>query len=221
MTPAVVRRAVAGSSPGGTRAAAGVAAADQELREYLREWRRVTAKEQGTPAYVVLHDTSLDEICRSQPNSIADLLNITGIGERKAELYGQGILQALRQYRDGARPSAPPQKKTAPALETLQLLAEGKNFEEIAKIRGRQIATVVNAVAGLVEKGELEFRAEWIDRSRLLMIEAACATLGLDRLERLKTLKDALPPEITYDEIRLVVARLRRDGSKGKASIPA
>jgi hypothetical protein len=79
----------------------------------------------------------------------------------------------------------------------------------------------VNAVAGLVEKGEVEFRAEWIDRSRLLMIEAACATLGLERLERLKTLKDVLPPEITYDEIRLVVARLRRDASGHKTSIPA
>jgi ATP-dependent DNA helicase RecQ len=222
MTPAVVRRAVAGSGSGGTRVVAtSVKATDQDLREYLREWRRVTAKEQGTPAYVVLHDTSLDEICRSRPNSIAGLLNITGIGERKAELYGQGILQALRQYRDGARASVPPEKKTAPALETLQLLAEGKSFEDIAKIRGRQIATVVNAVAGLVEKGELEFRPEWIDRSRLLMIEAACTTLGLERLERLKTLKDALPPEITYDEIRLVVARLRREGSKSKASIPA
>jgi ATP-dependent DNA helicase RecQ len=198
-----------------------VADADQELREYLREWRRTTAKEQGMPAYVVLHDSSLDEICRSKPGSIADLLQITGIGERKADLYGQGILSVLRQYREGARAAAPPEKKTAPALETLQLLAEGKSFEDIARIRGRQISTVVNAVAGLVEKGELEFRAEWIDRSRLLMIEAACATLGLDRLERLKTLKDALPPEITYDEIRLVVARLRRQGTNKKTSIPA
>ena len=127
----------------------------------------------------------------------------------------------MRQYREGARAAALPEKKTAPALETLQLLAEGKTFEDIARIRGRQIATVVNAVAGLVEKGEVEFRTEWIDRSRLLMIEAACATLGLERLERLKTLKDVLPPEITYDEIRLVVARLRRDSSKTKTSIPA
>ena len=221
VTPAFARRAVAGIGSGTTRAAAGVAEANLELHEYLREWRRETAREQGTPAYVVLHDTSLDEICRTQPNSISDLLNITGIGERKAELYGQGILQALRQYREGARASAPAAKKTAPALETLQLLMEGKSFEDIARIRGRQIATVVNAVAGLVEKGDVEFRAEWIDRSGLLMIEAACATLGLDRLERLKTLKDVLPPEITYDEIRLVVARLRREGSKSKASIPA
>jgi ATP-dependent DNA helicase RecQ len=196
---------------------------DQELREYLREWRRKTAKDQGSPAFVVLHDTSLDEICRSKPNSISELLNITGIGERKAELYGQGILAALRQYREGARAVAPPGKKTAPALETLQLLAEGKSFEDIAKIRGRQLATVVNAVAGMVEKGELEFRAEWIDRNRLEVIEAACGRLDLSQLERLKTLKDALPPEITYDEIRLVVSHLRCEASRKKTStsVPA
>jgi ATP-dependent DNA helicase RecQ len=169
------------------------------------------------PAYVVLHDSSLDEICRLRPDSIAELLNITGIGERKADLYGQGILSALRQYQEGARAAALPGKKTAPALETLQLLAEGKSFEDIARIRERQVSTVVNAVAGLVEKGELAFRPEWIDRNKLAVIEAACGSLGLERLERLKTLKDALPPEITYDEIRLVVARLRREGG-GKQS---
>ena len=74
---------------------------------------------------------------------------------RRAEggLYGQGILAALRRYREGARAAALPEKKTAPALETLQLLAEGKSFEEIAQIRGRQIATVVNAVAGTGGEG--------------------------------------------------------------------
>ena len=218
MTPAVVRRAV---SSAGVGAASPVADADQGLREYLREWRRTTAKEKGTPAYVVLHDTSLDEICRSKPNSVAELLNITGIGERKADLYGQGILSALRQYREGARASVPLAMKTAPALETLQLLTAGKTFEEIAQIRGRQVSTVVNAVANLVEKGELEFRPEWIDRNKVAVIEAACAKMGLDNLERLKPLKEALPPEITYDEIRLVLACLRRKRSQNRAEIPA
>ena len=222
MTPAVVRRVVVSAGSSGARAVASpLAEAHQDLREYLREWRRKTAKEQGMPAYIVLHDSSLDEICRLQPRSIAELLRITGIGERKADLYGQGILAALRRYHEGARPAAPPEKKTAPALETLQLLAEGKSFDEIARIRGRQISTVVNAVSGLVEKGELDFRPEWIDRNKLAVIEAACASLGLERLERLKTLKDALPPEITYDEIRLVVARLRRQGSQSRPEIPA
>jgi ATP-dependent DNA helicase RecQ len=221
VTPAVRRTAVSAPSGGVPAAAKLLPADDQGLRDYLREWRRTTAKEQGMPAYVVLHDSSLDEICRLQPNSIADLLRVTGIGERKADLYGQAILTALRQYRDGARASALQEKKTAPALETLQLLKEGKSFEDIAQIRARQIGTVINAVAGLVEKGDLEFRPEWIDRNKLAVIEAACERQNLASLVRLRTLKDVLPPEITYDEIRLVVAKLRRQVSSTKGAIPA
>jgi ATP-dependent DNA helicase RecQ len=198
--------------------AAGVSSADAELSEYLREWRRTTAKEQGAPAFVVLHDTTLEEICRRKPSSIAELLSITGIGERKAEVYGKGILAALERYGSGARASAVPEKKTAPALETLRLLAEGRSFEDIAKIRARQLSTVVNAVANLVERGDLEFDAGWIDRNKQAVIEAACAKLGINGL---KPLKDALPPEISYDEIRLVVARLRRELKISKLDVPA
>ncbi len=200
--------------------AAGVSVADAELQEYLREWRRTTAKEQGVPAFVVLHDTTLEEICRRRPSSIADLLNITGIGERKAEVYGKGILAALERYRDGARASAEisSEKKTAPALETMRLLVAGNSFEEIAKIRGRQLSTVVNAVANLVERGDLEFQPAWIDRNKQAVIEAACGNLGINGL---KPLKDSLPPEITYDEIRLVVARVRRELKVNKVDVPA
>jgi ATP-dependent DNA helicase RecQ len=199
-------------------AVAGVSGADAGLREYLREWRRATAKEQNTPAFVVLHDTTLEEICLRRPSSIAELLSITGIGERKAEVYGRGILAALERYGGGARAAAVPEKKTAPALETLRLLAEGHSFEDIAKIRARRLSTVVNAVANLVERGDLEFEPAWIDRNKQAVIEAACAKLGTNGL---KPLKDALPPEITYDEIRLVVARLRRELRVSKVDVPA
>jgi ATP-dependent DNA helicase RecQ len=200
--------------------APGVSAADAELREYLREWRRATAKEQGVPAFVVLHDTTLGEICQRRPSSMADLLSITGIGERKAEVYGKGILAALERYRGGARASAvlSSEKMTAPALETMRLLTAGHSFEDIAKIRGRQLSTVVNAVANLVERGDLEFQPAWIDRNKQAVIEAACGKLGISGL---KPLKDALPPEITYDEIRLVVARVRRELRVSKVEVPA
>ena len=193
---------------------------DADLREYLREWRRNTAKEQGMPAYVVLHDTTLEEICWIRPSSIAQLRTITGIGERKAATYGQEILAALQRYREGARASAPPQQKTAPALETLQLLSEGKTLAEIAQTRGRQLGTVMNSVATLVEAGAVEFQPAWIDRSRLSVIEAACTRTGVENIGRLKPLKEVLPPEITYDEIRLVLAYLKRSQAL-KKSIPA
>lgn len=218
--PSAARQRVAGAGMSSVKVRASSASgADSELREYLREWRRMTAKEQQTPAFVVLHDSSLDEICRLKPRSISELLGITGIGERKAAMYGKSILAALEKYREGARAAAPTGRQTAPALETLQLLAAGKSFEDIARIRGRQISTVINAAAGLVENGSLEFRAEWIDRNKLAVIEAACSNLGLERLERLKTLKDMLPPEVTYDEIRLVVAKWRGKANKNSPAI--
>ena len=195
-----------------------VSGVDAELSEYLREWRRTTAKEQGVPAFVVLHDTTLEEICRRRPSAMAELLSITGIGERKAEVYGRGILAALERYRNGARASAFPEKMTAPALETMRLLSAGHSFEDIAKIRGRQLSTVVNAVANLVERGDMEFEAGWIERNKLAVIEAACARIGVNGL---RPLKDALPPEVTYDEIRLVVARVRREGKVSKEDVPA
>jgi len=57
-----------------------------------------------------------------------------------------------------------------------------------------------------MERGELEFQASWIQGEKLAQIEEVCGRLGT---ERLKPVKDALPPEITYEEIKLVVARLR------------
>lgn len=82
---------------------AGVTDIDPALREYLREWRRAAAKQQGVPAFVVMHDSALDEICRKRPGSILELLSISGFGEYKAALYGPRIFETLQQFRDGAR----------------------------------------------------------------------------------------------------------------------
>ncbi len=120
---AAVRQAVAVSQ----REPTSQAEPDAELQDYLREWRRCTAKEQGMAAYVVMHDTTLEEICRIRPTSIAQLRTVTGIGQRKAELYGDEILAALRRYGDGARASAVPQKKTAPARGNSTAAFRGKD----------------------------------------------------------------------------------------------
>jgi len=98
----------------------------------------------------------------------------------------------------------------------------GFTIEEIAQIRGRQLSTVISAVTALVESGEIDFHPDWVDRNKQAVIEAACAGAGgIDRVERLRTLKDVLPPEITFDEIRLVLARLRKEQARKKTDIPA
>jgi ATP-dependent DNA helicase RecQ len=81
-------------------AASGV---DPELREYLREWRRVTSKQLKMPAYIIMQDASLDHICQVRPRSLADIRKVTGFGERKTETWGPAILEALERFRNGER----------------------------------------------------------------------------------------------------------------------
>ena len=191
---------------------------DPALAEYLREWRRGMSRERKIPAYIVLHDSTLEELCRRRPKTMAELQEVPGIGERKAEVYGAEILQALRNYSCGARPTPAAGLGPTPADETLRLLNEGRSFAEIAQLRARQPSTIVGTVANLIETGRVGLRPEWVSAELQSQIEAACGRLGLDRL---KPIKDALPTNVSFDAIRLVVAHLRaqnRSLSSGKDS---
>jgi ATP-dependent DNA helicase RecQ len=68
----------------------------------LRAWRAAAAKEQGVPAYVIFHDSTLREIATTPPASLAELGTVSGVGETKLARYGQQILDTL-----GAAPPAP------------------------------------------------------------------------------------------------------------------
>jgi len=182
--------------------------ADPALAEYLREWRRSMARENKVPAYIILHDSTLEELCRRRPSNYVELRQVAGIGERKAEVYGAEILQALRNFDSGERAQPVVAKETAPAEQTLLLLNEGRTLEEIARIRARQISTVVCTVASLVETGQVKLNPKWISPDAQPLIEAACLKHGV---ERLKEIKDALPPYVSFDDIRLVVAHLRAE----------
>lgn len=70
---------------------------DSGLRARLREWRAALAKKMGVPAFVIIHDTTLDAICRDLPRTIEDLYEIPGIGEKKAARFGEDILVAVNQ----------------------------------------------------------------------------------------------------------------------------
>ncbi len=151
-------------------------------------------------------------------NSISELLEVPGIGEKKAQTYGPQILAALERFRQGER-AGWVQRESKPAEETLRLLNEGKSLEEIAQIRRRQLSTVVTAVAGLLAAGETEFQDAWLSKERQSVIEAACAQVGT---QSLKALKDSLPSEISYDEIKLVVGKMRNGLDKfEKNDVPA
>ncbi|HEX8964209.1 MAG TPA: RQC domain-containing protein, partial [Rhodocyclaceae bacterium] len=67
-------------------------AGDAGLFDRLRQWRGKTAREQGVPAYVILHDKTLQELAWRRPQSLQELMGVAGIGAAKAERYGETLL---------------------------------------------------------------------------------------------------------------------------------
>ena len=76
------------------------------------------------------------------------------------------------------------------------------------RIRARELSTIVGTVASLIETGHIKLDPKWISPDAQPLIEAACLKQGV---ERLRDIKDALPPYISFNDIRLVVAGLRAD----------
>ena len=74
-----------------------LSAADESLFQQLRAWRSDTAREQGVPAYVILHDKTLRELAEVRPVSRNLLSTVTGMGSAKIEHYGEELLALIRK----------------------------------------------------------------------------------------------------------------------------
>ncbi|HEM45641.1 MAG TPA: DNA helicase RecQ, partial [Alphaproteobacteria bacterium] len=68
---------------------------DQRLWEALRRRRRELAARQNVPPYVVFHDATLTEMVQRRPRSLAELAEVSGVGERKLEVYGADFLKVI------------------------------------------------------------------------------------------------------------------------------
>nr|WP_017677401.1 DNA helicase RecQ [Pseudomonas chengduensis] len=68
---------------------------EREMWEALRSLRRKLAEEHSVPPYVIFPDATLLEMLRSQPSSLSDMAEVSGVGARKLERYGQAFLEVL------------------------------------------------------------------------------------------------------------------------------
>jgi ATP-dependent DNA helicase RecQ len=71
-------------------------AGDPTLLGALRAWRSQTARSRGVPAYVVLHDATIDGIATSRPTTLNELRGIPGIGDKKLEHYGDELIALVK-----------------------------------------------------------------------------------------------------------------------------
>ena len=76
---------------------------DSELFERLRALRRELAEWRDVPPYIVCSDKTLRGRCRQRPATREELLEVSGIGERKADEFGEAFLKAITEFEDEHR----------------------------------------------------------------------------------------------------------------------
>src|SRR6201987_2806077 len=80
---------------------AGLDPAARALWEALRAWRLEEARRQELPPYVIFHDSTLTEVARRRPASLAALAEIPGIGRSRLERYGGAVIAVVAESMTG------------------------------------------------------------------------------------------------------------------------
>ncbi len=71
---------------------------ETQLFERLRKLRWEHASQQGVPPYMVFSDVALRHMAINQPTDLTRFAQISGVGERKLEQYGEAFTAAIREF---------------------------------------------------------------------------------------------------------------------------
>ena len=80
------------------------------LYDALRKWRKARADSEGRPSYVFLTNRNIADIARTRPATKAALMELDGVGQAKADSFGEELLALVA--------SLPPAVKDPPAGDT-------------------------------------------------------------------------------------------------------
>jgi len=194
---------------------------DRDLFESLRELRSQTATEQGVPAYIVFGDSALRDMARRRPSTLEGFLQVTGVGQKKCDDYGEPFLEHIAMHCAEnnialdvvTEPKAPPRKPaslSASAASAFPHFKEGLSIAETAQRMARAESTVRGYLNQFLRHEQITDPSPWVDPATATRIRTAIDEVGN---EKLKPIFEHLGEEVSYDEIRIVASCLANAAS--------
>lgn len=211
-----------------TRAVADVA--HPALFRRLLLLRDDICNDEHKPIYMVASNKTLKELATLLPLSPEQLLSISGFGEAKVNAFGNDFLSIIKNYmsehqveQDAAawealkktkktkapkEPAAAKEEKPKSHAQTFALFKEGLSLEEIARVRGYSVSTLEGHLTPYISSGEIG-----IDR----LVSKEKQSMILNALENfskaggLNPVKSALPADVSFAEIKYVMAFKNRE----------
>ncbi len=174
-----------------------------ELFEELRQVRKKLARQRGVPPYIIFSDATLEEMAAHRPVTDAEMKTISGVGERKLQLYGDAFMETIRNFISG-KSAEGMRIKGSTYIHTFQLYKQGKSVEEIAQHRSMNPITIYSHLAYLYEKGEPIDLAKYITKEEIKKVLDVLK--NLEEPYKLREIHDLLKEELAYHKIRLSLA---------------
>ncbi len=193
----------------------------QALYNRLQKLRKQYADANKVPPYVIFADSSLRLMAQQQPQTLAQFAQISGVGARKLAQYGEMFTAEIRAFRSES--GLPVQTETEPTpplvphtptksdvsssqLQTLDLYQRGLSFGEIAIERSMRESTIIDHLVKVMECGYDLTLDRIISLDKQEAIERAIKQVGA---ERLTPIREHLGDSYSYEEIKLVRAKLK------------
>ena len=178
-----------------------------ELFEALVTLRRSIAQQQGMPPYLIFSDATLAEMSEKRPLTDADMMRISGVGERKLHLYGDAFMHAIRSFvleksGEGAAMTG------SSYLQTWELFKQGNSVEAIAEKRSMSPVTVTGHLAIMYERGELLDIRKWVQPEQMDLIQGALALFS--EPYQLKEIFEHFEHKFSYSQIQFSIADFRK-----------
>ncbi len=200
---------------------------EQGMFSVLRALRTQIAREKGVPPYVVLWDSTLQELCRVRPSSMERLAGVRGIAAMKAEQLGERFIQAIAAHclevglamdQTSRSPKVTPTprspaRRSAGSEQAADCYARGMSVEQVMSVTGRARSTCYEYLEEFVRCEKPPSIKAWVDTATakrvLVAAESVRASAPPGEATRLRPVFVALDGQVPYELIRLVVAHAR------------
>jgi ATP-dependent DNA helicase RecQ len=133
---------------------------DETLYDLLVDLRKTIAKQKNIPPFVIFQEPSLKDMCFQYPITIEELTNIQGVGNGKAQRYGEPFVALIHHYveeNDIERPQDMVVKslvnKSVLKVQLIQNIDRKLPLEDIAKAQGKSFLELLDEIESIVNSG--------------------------------------------------------------------
>ena len=206
---------------------------ENELFTILKELRMDISREEKIPPYMIFGDATLKELSNRMPITKEQFLDISGVGNSKLNKYGEKFMSKIKEYIEEKNievtwsfnkvknnnnisfddvlekeKNKNGEEKVKSHYITVDYIKAGKSIKEVVKERELALVTVMGHIQQYISEGnEVDFKIpfdEFFNDEEEEIVLKAIDEVGYNKL---KSIKEVVPQEISYDAIRAIVLK--------------